>query len=164
MDVPILGDRACCFLTNREEESTMNLMPRDTWLDIDKVFDNFFAPSRFISDEERAFFTPHVDIVEKDGHYEIKADLPGVKKEDLKVNLEDGVLTIEASHKEEKDEKEEGKVIRRERRTGRFMRSFTLGSNVEDKDIKANFNDGVLVIEVPKAKPETPATRQIAVD
>jgi len=142
----------------------MNLMiPRDTFLDMDKVFDNFFTPSRFGTVEDKAFFSPHVDIVDKKDHYEIKADLPGVKKEDLKVNLESGVLTIEASHKEEKSEEKDGKVIRKERRTGRFLRSFSLGENVQDKDIKADFKDGVLTIMAPKSKPELPKARQISV-
>jgi HSP20 family protein len=139
----------------------MNLIPRDTWLDMDKVFDNFFAPTRYLKPDEKAFFTPHVDIVEKDDHFEIKADLPGVKKEDLKVHLENGVMTIEATHKEEKSEQKDGKVIRKERRTGAFMRSFTLGSNVHESDIKASFADGVLTIAAPKLKPEVPKTRQI---
>lgn len=139
----------------------MNLIPRDTWLDMDKVFDNFFAPARYLNPDEKAFFTPHVDIVEKDDHFEIKADLPGVKKEDVKVSLENGVLTIEASHNEEKTEEKNGKVIRKERRTGQFLRSFSLGSNVHDNDIKASFTDGVLTIAAPKVKPETPKTRQI---
>lgn len=141
----------------------MNLIPRDQWLDMDKVFDSFFSPSRMVTDAERAFFVPQVDIVDKKDHYEIKADLPGVKKEDLKVNLENGVLTIEASHNEQKSEEKDGKVIRRERRTGRFLRSFSLGENVQEKDIKANFKDGVLVIEAPKMKPEAPKSRQISV-
>ncbi len=141
----------------------MNLVPRDNWLDMDKVFDSFFAPNRFVLSDEKCFFAPHVDIVDKKDHYEIKADLPGVKKEDLKVNLENGVLTIEASHKEEKSEEKNGKVIRKERRTGRFLRSFTLGENVHDKDIKAEFKDGVLTIEAPKVKPEAPKSRQISV-
>lgn len=141
----------------------MNLIPRDNWLDMDKVFDSFFAPSRFVISDEKSFFAPHVDIIDRNDHYEIKADLPGVKKEDLKVNLENGVLTIEASHKEEKSEEKEGKVIRRERRTGRFLRSFSLGENVQDKDIKASFKDGVLTIEAPKVKPEAPKSRQISV-
>lgn len=141
----------------------MNLIPRDNWLDMDKVFDSFFAPSRYVIESDKAFFAPHVDIVDKNDHYEIKADLPGVKKEDLKVNLENGVLTIEASHKDEKTEEKDGKVIRKERRTGRFLRSFSLGENVQDKDIKANFKDGVLTIEAPKVKPEAPKSRQISV-
>jgi HSP20 family protein len=145
----------------------MNLIPRDTWRDMDKVFDTFFTPglpsSRFVLDNDKTFFSPQVDIVDKNDHYEIKADLPGVKKEDLKVNLENGILSIEANHKEEKSEEKDGKVIRKERRTGHFMRSFSLGENVQDKDIKADFKDGVLTIIAPKLKPETPKPRQISI-
>lgn len=145
----------------------MNLIPRDTWRDMDKMFDSFFTPgfpsNGFMLDNDRSFFSPQVDIVDKNDHYEIKADLPGMKKEDLHVNLENGVLTIEASHHDEKTEEHEGKVIRKERRTGHFMRSFSLGDNVQDNDIKAEFKDGVLTIIAPKMQLETPKARQISI-
>lgn len=134
----------------------MNLITRDNWMDFDKVFDNFFTPSRLGNDVPEGYFSPRVDIKENGDHYEISAELPGVKKEDLHVHVEDGVLTIEASHNEEKTEESEGKVIRKERRTGRFMRSFNLGSDIQDKDIEANFVDGVLSLKAPKlAEPES---------
>lgn len=81
----------------------MNLITRDNWLDFDKVFDNFFAPSRFTAEMPEGFFSPRVDIKDKGEYYEISAELPGVKKEDLNVHVEDGVLIIEASHEEEKN-------------------------------------------------------------
>ena len=142
----------------------MNLIvPRDTWLDMDRVLDNFFSPPKRLAADENVFFAPQIDIVDKKDHYEIKADLPGVKKEDLKISVENGILTIEASHKEEKSEEKDGVVIRKERRSGQFLRSLTLGGNVQEKDIKANFKDGVLVIEAPKVKQDLPKARQISV-
>ena len=141
----------------------MNLVPRDNWLDIDKVFDSFFTPSRVAGSGEVGFFSPRVDIKDKKEHYEILAELPGVRKEDLKVHVDDGVLSIEASHDEEKTDEEEGRVIRKERRTGRFMRSFNLGQDVHDEDIQANFTDGVLVLKVPKLNGEPESPRRIEI-
>ena len=80
----------------------------------------------------------------EEGKYEITADLPGVDKDDLSVTLDNGVLTIEASTEEEKTEEEDGKVIRKERRSGKFMRSFNLGADVKESDINAKFKNGVL--------------------
>ncbi len=145
----------------------MNLVPRDSIFDIDKFFDNFFTPSQYArrgGTGENTFFAPAVDIHDNDSNYTIKVDLPGVKKEDVNVQLHDGVLTIEASHSEENEEKKDGKVVLKERRTGKFMRSFSLGPEVHDEDINAKFNDGVLEVTVPKASEKVPARKQINVD
>lgn len=141
----------------------MNLVRRDNWLDFDKVFDNFFAPSRINYDVPEGYFSPRVDIKEKENSYEISAELPGVIKEDMHVHVKDGVLTIEASHNEENTEEKDGKVIRKERRTGRFMRSFNLGQDIHEEDIKASFENGLLVLEAPKRKPEAPSARKIEI-
>jgi HSP20 family protein len=129
----------------------MSLIPRDSLFDLDNLFNHFWSPS--VSKEMASdFFSPRVDIKEKKKKYEITADLPGVDKDDLSVTLEDGVLTIEASTNEEKTEEEDGKVIRKERRSGKFMRSFNLGLDVKEGDISAKFKDGVLTLNVPKAE------------
>jgi HSP20 family protein len=143
----------------------MNLIPRDSLfgtglLDLDKVFDSFFAPANV---GDAAFMAPRVDIKDKNDHYEITAELPGVDKKNLSVKLEDGVLTIEASHDEEKTEEKEGRVIRKERRTGKFVRSFTMGSDIKESDIKASFKDGLLTLSAPKAKPHQPESRRIEI-
>lgn len=146
----------------------MNLITRNNrltnhWLDIDKMFDNFFAPSHLSAEVPEGYYAPRVDIKDKGDHYEISAELPGVKKEDLQVHVEDGVLKIEASHKEESSEEKDGVVIRKERRTGRFMRSFNLGADIHDADIKASFVDGVLKLEAPKQKETETKARKIEV-
>jgi len=125
----------------------MNLLPRDHFSGFELLFDNFF-PSRLQSDKN--FFIPKVDIHEKEDSYEILADLPGVKKEDINVSLQNGVLSIEASMNREDTEEKEGKVIRKERHSGSFMRSFNIGSNVQQEDINANFENGVLTLIAPK--------------
>lgn len=128
----------------------MSLLPVRSPFDMSDIFDNFSMPTlrKEFSD---SFFSPRVDITENKDHYEIVADLPGVDKKDLKVSLEDGILKIEASKSEEKTEKEKGKIIRQERSSGTYMRSFNLGSDVKEKDINAKFKDGVLTLKAPKS-------------
>ena len=126
----------------------MNLLPRNSLFDIDQVFDNWFSSG--LPAAENGFFAPRVEVKEKKKQYVIKAELPGVKKEDIHVTLKNGVLTIEAESEQEDKEEKDGKVIRQERRYGKFMRSFSVGDNVREEDIKAKFDDGLLKLEVPK--------------
>lgn len=139
----------------------MTLVPRGSFFDLDRVFDNFWSPSAKSENPESGFFAPRVDIKELNNHYEISAELPGVKKEDIHVTLEDGVLSISAETRSEDKEEKEGRVIRQERRCGKYLRSFTLGSNIHEKDISADFKDGVLTLKAPKAPEETPQKRRI---
>ena len=92
------------------------------------------------------------DIKEKDGNYEIIIDLPGFKKDEVKVSLEDGYLTIEAAKGLDQDEQEKdtGKYIRKERYAGACARSFYVGSEVTQDEIKAEFKHGILKLFVPK--------------
>ncbi|NIB41644.1 Hsp20/alpha crystallin family protein [Pseudomaricurvus alkylphenolicus] len=141
----------------------MSLIPRDSLLNFEHMFDNFFTPSRFMSEQGEGFFSPRVDIRENDKTYMVSAELPGVKKDDLTVTLRDGVLTVEAElHQEDKEEKD-GKLLRQERRYGRFMRSFNLMGDVKEKDIDATFKDGILHLTVPKREPKAPQSRRIEV-
>ena len=95
------------------------------------------------------------DIKEKDNQYEIEIDLPGFKKEEINANLENGYLTINASKNEEREEKNEsGVYIRRERYTGQCARSFYVGEVVQQQEIKAKFENGILHLVIPK-KQET---------
>jgi HSP20 family protein len=125
----------------------MNLLPREHLSGFESLFDNFF-PSVLQSDKN--LFSPKVDIHEKENHYEILADLPGVKKEDINVSLQNGILSIEASMINEDTEEKEGKVIRRERHSGSFMRSFNVGNTIHQEDINASFENGVLTLVAPK--------------
>jgi HSP20 family protein len=140
----------------------MALIPRDSLFDLDNLFNHFWNPA--VSKEMTAeFFSPRVDIKEKKGRYDIIADLPGVDKDDLSVTLDNGVLTIEASTEEEKTEEEDGRVIRKERRSGKFMRSFNLGGDVKESDINAKFKNGVLKLKVPKAEEQAVEPKRIDV-
>ena len=139
----------------------MALVPRRNMFDVDRLFDDFWSPSA--ESEAGTFFAPRVDIREADGHYEITAELPGVDKDDIHVHVKDGILTLEAEATQEDKEEKEGKVIRQERRYGKFMRSFNLGSDVHEEDIKASFKDGVLKLEAPKLVPRAPERRRIEI-
>jgi HSP20 family protein len=99
---------------------------------------------------------PRVDISEKDSSYTIRAELPGVKREDVKVTLLNGVLTLEGQRRHE--EEEHGRRFHRiERSYGSFVRSFTLPEAVDADHLSAHFHEGMLDIELPRiAQPETP--------
>lgn len=95
------------------------------------------------------------DVRETDSTYEIDVDLPGFKKDEINVNLEDGYLTISAAKGLDKDEKDKkGKYIRQERYAGAMSRSFYVGEGVTVDDMKAKFEDGILQISVPKTTVE----------
>ena len=94
------------------------------------------------------------DVKESDKGFELDISLPGFKKEDIKAELKEGYLTINAEHVQEKDEKEEGKYIRKERYTGHCSRSFYVGEEIGENDIKAKFENGVLTLNIPKKEPE----------
>ncbi|MBR9908950.1 MAG: Hsp20/alpha crystallin family protein [Gammaproteobacteria bacterium] len=141
----------------------MALIPRGSFYDLDKIFDDFWAPTTRSESNVGNFFTPRVDIKELDDHYEVTAELPGIKKEDVHITLHDGILTLEAEAQQEEKQEQEGKIIRQERRYGKYRRSFNLGGNVEESDISAAFSDGVLKLKAPKAKPGIPQQRRIEI-
>ncbi|MCR4589533.1 MAG: Hsp20/alpha crystallin family protein [Lachnospiraceae bacterium] len=94
------------------------------------------------------------DVKESDKDFELDISLPGFKKEDIKAELKEGYLTINAEHAENKEEKEEGKYIRKERYTGHCSRSFYVGEEVTENDIRAKFENGVLTLSIPKKESE----------
>ncbi|MBM4126715.1 MAG: Hsp20/alpha crystallin family protein [Nitrospira sp.] len=109
-----------------------------------------------------ADWIPTVDISETDGEYLIKAELPEVKKEDVKVTVEDGVLTLQGARHQEKEEK--GKKYHRvERSYGSFVRSFTLPESVDEGGVKAEYKDGVLNLHLPKTEKVKPKAIEVKV-
>jgi HSP20 family protein len=102
-----------------------------------------------------ADWTPTVDISETEAEYAIKAELPEVRKEDVKVTVEDGVLTIQGERKQEKEEKGR-KYHRIERSYGRFARTFTLPDTVDEGKVRAEYADGVLHLHLPKSEKAKP--------
>jgi HSP20 family protein len=141
----------------------MSLIPRGSFLDSDRFFDDFWAPVKREGEAVAAFFAPRVDVKDNNDHFEITAELPGVEKEDIHLTLADGVLTLEAEAKQEDKEEKDGKIIRQERRYGKMMRSFNLGSEVHEEDISAEFKDGVLKLKAPKREEPAPTTRRISI-
>jgi HSP20 family protein len=118
----------------------------DTLFDFDRWFD--FGVRR---PSMEGIWKPAVDIEEKNGKYLLTADLPGVKKEDIHVELHDGYLTLKGERKEEHEEKKKG-FYRTERLYGSFERSFRVPEGVTEKDIKAKYHDGVLELSIPAPK------------
>ena len=92
------------------------------------------------------------DIKENKDSYAIVVDLPGYDKDNIKIEVEDGYLTVHAATNNETEEKEEGKFVRKERYFGECSRSFYVGEAVETDDVKATFKNGILTLEIPKKK------------
>ena len=109
-----------------------------------------------------ADWTPSVDISETEEEFHIKAELPEVKKEDVQVTLDNGVLTLQGERKEEREEKGR-KVHRIERSYGRFVRSFALPDLVDTAKVKAEFKDGILHLYLPKSEKARPKAIEVKV-
>ncbi|MEW6062603.1 MAG: Hsp20/alpha crystallin family protein [Bacteroidota bacterium] len=124
--------------------------------DMNRFFDEFFRGD-ILADE--SFFgrdwTPAVDVVENNDAYILKAELPGISKDDVKITLENNVLTIRGEKKNEM-EKKEGNFHRVERSYGMFERSFTIPGTIKVNDIDAQYKDGVLTLTLPKAEEAKP--------
>lgn len=115
----------------------------------DRMFDETLGRERS--------WTPAVDVVRENGNLVLRADIPGIKPEEVKIEIEDDVLTVSGEHEERKEEKDEH-YVRRERRFGSFSRSMALPHGVDAKEIKAETHDGVLEVTIPlpkEAKKET---------
>ena len=130
--------------------------------DFDRLFQGFMSPMRWVEEARGEDLFPAMDVKERDGEYVVVADIPGAKKEDIDVTLENGILTISAETKSETEEKEGERLLRRERRYGKYVRSLRLGTQIDEKNVKANYKDGVLELILPKAEEVKP--KKIAVD
>lgn len=109
-----------------------------------------------------ADWAPSVDISETDKAYLIKAEIPGVKKEDVKVTIDDGMITIQGERKMEKEEKDK-KFHRIERSYGSFVRSFRLPDGVDESKAKAEFKDGMINVTLPKSEKAKTKAVEVAV-
>lgn len=117
----------------------------------DDFFEDFARPMRTASRYNTTTGIMRTDVKESDTSYELDIDLPGYKKENVKAELENGYLTINAETSQNNDQKDEdGKYIRRERYYGTCSRRFYVGEEVNQEDIKAKFEDGILKVSVPK--------------
>lgn len=125
----------------------MMLIPRDNF----DLFDDIFTDPFFKRNDNKLMRT---DIKEHDDNYVISVDLPGYDKENIKVDITDGYLTVSAKTDSENNEEEKGKYVRRERYYGECSRSFYIGDDIKKDDIKASFKDGILCLNVPKKTKE----------
>lgn len=116
-----------------------------------EAFDSLLASEPFRPAIGRS---PAIDVREDEKSYTIEAELPGLSEKDVKLELKDGVLSLSAERKEDKEDKDDGKWIRRERRDFSFSRSFRLSDDVDAEKIEASFKDGLLTVLLPK-RPET---------
>ena len=125
------------------------------------IFDSFFYPSLHQDGENlRSAWNPVVDIYEGEGSYVVTAEIPGVDKKNIEIDVKDRILTLKGERSAE-NEVDEDHYYRRERSHGRFERTFSLPADVDTDKIDASFKDGVLKIEIPK--PEERKPKQITV-
>ena len=147
----------------------MRVIKWEPFRDADDVFDRFIADTmrRWARPGTEAApavhdWAPAVDVSETDTEYLIKAELPEVRKEDVSITVEDGMLSLTGERKQEKSTENE-KLHRVERSYGTFARRFALPENVDDQAIRAESRDGVILVHLPKQKVEVPQPRQIQI-
>jgi HSP20 family protein len=146
----------------------MRVIKWEPFRDVDDVFDRFFAesmrrwPRVGAATQQPREWAPAADVSETDGEYLIKAELPEVRKEDVSITVQDGVLTLAGERKQEKVEEQE-KVHRIERLYGSFARRFALPENADEQGIRDESRDGVIVIHIPKQRVVEPQPRQIQI-
>lgn len=128
-----------------------------SWRPLSRMMEEFLNNAHT---SEMTVWGPNVDIVESRDDFEIHAELPGVKQDEVKITLHDNVLTLSGEKKQEMKEDKDN-VLRIERNYGRFERSFSLPSTVKSDAVRACYEDGVLKITLPKA--ETAKARQITI-
>jgi HSP20 family protein len=146
----------------------MNLVKWNPWREMptlpgrfNRLFDDpFFHIGQMADDSDLGVWNPAVDLYEKDDHFMIKAELPGVNKDDIKIDLKDRLLTLSGERTYDNEVKEEN-YYRRERSYGKFQRAFTLPAEVDSDKIKAEFKDGVLEVEIPK--PEEKKAKKVTI-
>lgn len=145
----------------------MTLVRWDPWREMEELVDRY---NRALGDQQaggqevirKGDWSPRVDIAETDSEFIIKAEIPEVKKEDVKVTVENGILVLHGERKQEKEE--EGKTYHRiERHYGIFNRSFTLPETVVAEKVKAGFKDGVLTITLRKTEDVEPKAIEVII-
>lgn len=138
----------------------------------ENLFDDWMGfPMRELANVDRRLYgknASHImktDVKETDGTYELEVDLPGFKKEEINVKLEDGYMTISAAKGLDTEKKDKhGKIIRQERYAGAMQRSFYVGEGVKTEDVKAKYEDGVLKLDIPKKELNLPGNNTIAIE
>lgn len=128
---------------------------------LESTMRRFFSPAAWDQPDLPAL-RMRVDVTEQDSGYEVKADIPGVKKEDINVRIDGNVVQIDAEVKRESESKDQGgKVLRSERYHGTVSRTFSLADDIDEARAEARYADGVLTLQLPKKA--TAAARKVAV-
>lgn len=135
-------------MSNLTRYDPFNLTRANPFNDIDDLLKGFFV--RPVAFEGQPQMQIKMDVKEDDNAYTVHADIPGVKKEDIQVNIEGNQVSISAESKMEKEEKKGEKVLRSERYYGKVARSFTLAHDVDEAMAQAKYSDGVLELTLPK--------------
>ena len=138
----------------------MSLIKRDFPMltNLTDFFDDDWMQARFAND-----WTPAINVIENDSNYEIELAAPGMRKEDFHVTMEDGILTIEGTTKNEKEEKAR-RYTRREFTTRSFTKSFTLPKNVDMEEMKAKYDDGILRLTMVKKEKELSPAKELHIE
>lgn len=123
--------------------------------DLDNLFEGFFRPLRRAEPSSQGL-VPAIDVTERENEFVVHAEMPGITKDDIDVTLADGMLTITAETRKQHEEKEGERVIRQERRYGKYSRTLRLGTDIDEKKVRANYKDGVLELVLPKAEAVKP--------
>lgn len=145
--------------------SVIDMLPEISQMqrEMNRLFDAFFRGGQFDDGSYGTFLAPSVDILEQDHAYIVEAELPGLTKDDVKISIEGNVLTIRGEKKQEATN--EGRYYHRSERTyGSFTRSFTLPSSVKIDKIEANYKNGILTINLPKAEEAKPKAVEVKVN
>ncbi|MFO8099669.1 MAG: Hsp20/alpha crystallin family protein [Salinibacter sp.] len=132
---------------------------RDLQREVDSLFDRFFNRGDDSDRERTPVWSPRTDLLETDDAFRLRLDVPGMTKEDITINLQNNTLTVSGERTSERTESEE--YVRVERAFGTFHRTFTLPDAVDDENIEAAYENGVLTIRVPKTEKST--RRQIEI-
>ncbi len=144
----------------------MDITRWDPWKDlrdeIDRVFDSFFGRYPTVSGEHKVYFIPAIDVEETENEYIVKAELPGLSKEDIKISLRENSVTISGERKKEKEEK--GKTYHRvEMVYGKFARTIQLPDEIQPDKAKAEYKNGILTITLPKSEKSKPREIEIEI-
>lgn len=126
---------------------------------VDKLFEDFFNDS--VSKNYSNYDVLKTDITDEGDHYSFKIEVPSLNKENLNIALEDGYLNVSATFEDSKEDKENNKYLRRERYYGSFSRSFYVGDEVKEEDIKAKLDNGVLNLMINKPQEQAAPEKKI---
>ena len=142
MWMPVVWSESSDYSNNNSNTSSSNVRVTDP---VDRVFREFWE------DGLQTTRSMRTDVVETDTEYQLSAEMPGIKKEDIQIDMKNGILSIAASHREENEQKDaQGRYIRRERHSTSYSRSFRLGEEYRPEDIAARYEDGILTLTIPK--------------